>query len=102
MAFTKGMADRPESLRFPQSPRDDPPFPTYTSSLSPLRSLNGRANGSTTTAGDVRGSLTRRFTTNAVPTTLALSPIGQQRRLAVEPRDYLSTSTVSNLVCFHD
>lgn len=59
----------------PQSPRED--AQTYANPLSPPRNPN-RLSGGTMT-GDVRSGLTRRFTTNALPT---LSPIGQQRRQA--------------------
>ncbi|KAL1306571.1 hypothetical protein AAFC00_005256 [Neodothiora populina] len=90
MAFSKGPPERPESLLFrPQpSPREESPFPTFTSPLSPLRTLSSRVNASTlVTSPDSRGSLQRRFTTNALPT---LSPLGQQRRAAAEPKDYVS------------
>lgn len=73
----------------PQSPRDAPPFSAYSSNpLSPPRNSNRLSGGflgsSTTntmnnTANEARAGLTRRFTTNALPT---LSPIGQQRRMA--------------------
>lgn len=58
------------------------PFPTYTTNpLSPQREMNARPmNAATTNPADVRGTLSRRFTTNALPT---LSPIGPQRRQAV-------------------
>lgn len=69
----------------PQSPRDDPPFPSYSNNpLSPQRNPN-RLSGSMlgasqpSAASEARAGLTRRFTTNALPT---LSPIGQQRRMA--------------------
>ncbi|CAD0113019.1 unnamed protein product, partial [Aureobasidium uvarum] len=84
MAFSKGLSDRPDSglLYRPQlSPREDAPYPTSTttfpSPLSPLRNLSLAA-----TAAEGRGSLQRRFTTNALPT---LSPIAQQRRQAADP-----------------
>ncbi|GAB7354817.1 hypothetical protein MBLNU459_g5204t2 [Dothideomycetes sp. NU459] len=84
MAFAKGMQDRPESLLFRahQSPREESPFPTFTSPLSPLRQLSSRVNASVLASGEGRGGLQRRFTTNALPT---LSPIGQQRLQAAEP-----------------
>ncbi|USW49507.1 Putative armadillo-like helical, pumilio domain-containing protein [Septoria linicola] len=60
-----------------QSPRDEQ---QYTNPLSPPSQRNpNRWSANMATTGDVRGSLTRRFTTNTVPT---LSPIGQQRRQA--------------------
>jgi hypothetical protein len=84
MAFSKGLSDRPDSglLYRPQlSPREDAPYPTsattFPSPLSPLRNLSLAA-----TAAEGRGSLQRRFTTNALPT---LSPIAQQRRQAADP-----------------
>jgi hypothetical protein len=84
MAFSKGLSDRPDSgllYRPQQSPREDAPYPTSTttfpSPLSPLRNLSLAA-----TAAEGRASLQRRFTTNALPT---LSPIAQQRRQAADP-----------------
>lgn len=67
--------------RGPQSPRDEPQVPVYSNPLSPQRNPNRLSGGMTTTMSpqDVRGGLTRRFTTNALPT---LSPIGQQRMQA--------------------
>jgi len=70
----------------PQSPRDDP-FPSYSNNpLSPQRNPNrlsagllGTQTSPSNTSNEARAGLTRRFTTNALPT---LSPIGQQRRLA--------------------
>ncbi|THY35428.1 ARM repeat-containing protein [Aureobasidium pullulans] len=84
MAFSKGLPDRPDGgllYRPHQSPREDAPYPTsattFPSPLSPLRNLSLAA-----TAAEGRGSLQRRFTTNALPT---LSPIAQQRRQAADP-----------------
>ncbi|THV97620.1 ARM repeat-containing protein [Aureobasidium pullulans] len=84
MAFSKGLSDRPDGAllyRPHQSPREDAPYPTsattFPSPLSPLRNLSLAA-----TAAEGRGSLQRRFTTNALPT---LSPIAQQRRQAADP-----------------
>jgi hypothetical protein len=84
MAFSKGLTDRPDNAllyRPQQSPREDAPYPTpattFPSPLSPLRNLSLAA-----TAAEGRGSLQRRFTTNALPT---LSPIAQQRRQAADP-----------------
>ncbi|KAF2772259.1 hypothetical protein EJ03DRAFT_200445 [Teratosphaeria nubilosa] len=72
--------------RGPLSPRDEPQYST--NPLSPPRNPN-RLSGSMVTSGaqqqDVRGGLTRRFTTNGLPT---LSPIGQQRKQAAG--EYLS------------
>lgn len=81
MAFPRAFGDRPESLVFrgPQSPREESASSIYTSPLSPIRTT--KANGAFPTASELRGSLQRRFTTNALPT---LSPIGQQRRQAAE------------------
>lgn len=73
------------SYRGPQSPQDSVPFPGYANNpLSPPRNSNRLSAGmlgSTTTnnLSETRAGLTRRFTTNALPT---LSPIGQQRRQA--------------------
>lgn len=63
--------------RDPRSPRDDHQAPLYSNPnpLSPQRHPN-RLSGGMLPANDVRAGLTRRFTTNALPT---LSPIGQQR-----------------------
>lgn len=77
------------SFRGPQSPQDSAAFPGYSNNpLSPPRASNRRSVGtmsgllstaSTSTTNETRAGLTRRFTTNALP---ALSPIGQQRRMA--------------------
>jgi hypothetical protein len=77
------------SFRSPQSPQDSQPFPGYSNNpLSPPRTTNRRSVGgmsgllstaSTATSNETRAGLTRRFTTNGLPT---LSPIGQQRRMA--------------------
>ncbi|KAF7186066.1 Pumilio domain-containing protein C6G9.14 [Pseudocercospora fuligena] len=57
--------------RGPQSPRDE-----QFNSLSPPQRNPNRWSASMAGTNDARGVLTRRFTTNTVPT---LSPIGQQR-----------------------
>lgn len=76
------------SFRGPQSPQESVAFPGYSNNpLSPPRNSNRRSVGgmlgttttTTSTANETRAGLTRRFTTNALPT---LSPIGQQRRMA--------------------
>lgn len=74
----------------PQSPRDDVATTitaTFSNSLSsaarnPNRMSAGGmgANTTTTPSSDVRAGLTRRFTTNALPT---LSPLGLQRKQAM-------------------
>ncbi|KAK3701582.1 hypothetical protein LTR37_015436 [Vermiconidia calcicola] len=65
--------------RGPQPPRDEPQYSNFSANpLSPHRNPN-RLSGGMTSNNDVRGNLTRRFTTNALPT---LSPMGQQRRQA--------------------
>ncbi|GIZ36981.1 hypothetical protein CKM354_000044500 [Cercospora kikuchii] len=65
-------------FRGAQSPRDEQ---QYTNPLSPPSQRNpNRWSANMATTNDVRGALTRRFTTNTVPT---LSPIGQQRRQAM-------------------
>ena len=93
MAYTKNLSERPDGLlyRSHQSPREDAQYPTSTttfpSPLSPLRNLSLAA-----TAAEGRGSLQRRFTTNALPT---LSPIAQQRRQAADP-----AMTVSPIFCY--
>jgi len=80
--------------RNPQSPRDEPPVPVYTHPLSPQRNPNRLSAGMMPTVGpqDVRGGLTRRFTTNALPT---LSPIGQQRKQAAG--DYAVSGAIVTL-----
>jgi hypothetical protein len=99
MAFSSPMGDRNNDIRFrsPQSPRDESMagFPSVT---SPLQGIAGPMppRNPNPSQSESRASLTRRFTTNALPTvpTLSpLSPIGQQRRQAVEPPDL--TSAVS-------
>jgi len=77
------------SFRSPQSPQDSVPFPGYSNNpLSPPRTTNRRSVGgmsallstaSVASSNETRAGLTRRFTTNGLPT---LSPIGQQRRMA--------------------
>jgi len=85
--------------RSPQSPRDDPQVPAYAHPLSPQRNPNRLSGGVASVAANassMRGGLTRRFTTNELPT--ALSPIGQQRKAAAG--DYsVSTDFVSLLNC---
>lgn len=97
MAFSKGLSDRPGSgllYRSQLSPREDGPYPTsattFPSPLSPLQNLSLAA-----TAAESRGSLQRRFTTNALPT---LSPIAQQRRQAADPAMTVSPSPIIFLV----
>jgi hypothetical protein len=75
--------------RNPQSPQDEPHFSNFsTNPLSPPRNPNRMSGGMVSNSSDVRGSLTRRFTTNALPT---LSPIGQQRRQAAGEPQVVST-----------
>lgn len=79
MAFPNGL----------RSPREEGSFPNYTSPIRTVSSQYSSHNPPTTSSAE-RASLTRRFTTNAVTTlpTLSsfsqLSPIGQQRRQAME------------------
>ena len=91
MAFSRTRTERPESLLFrpPQSPRDDPSFASYATPLSPLRSLASRVTPTLQPSSDVRGSLQRRFTTNALPT---LAPIGEQRKQALQAMDQWDNS----------
>ncbi|KAI9815703.1 MAG: hypothetical protein M1827_002099 [Pycnora praestabilis] len=90
MAFTNGLGDRIEDMRFrnPQSPRYEAPFPGYT---SPLRGNVHQLSNQNQSANDARASLQRRFTTDAtvLPT---MTPIGQQRGQVAESLD-LSSST---------
>ena len=90
MAFSRTTTDRPESLLFrtPQTPHDDPAFVNYSSPISPLRSLASRVTSTLQNPTEVRGSLQRRFTTNALPT---LAPIGEQRRQAMQLGDGVQT-----------
>ncbi|GAB7340687.1 hypothetical protein MBLNU457_7076t2 [Dothideomycetes sp. NU457] len=83
MAFSRTTTDRPESLLFraPQSPHHDPAFINYASPISPMRSLASRVTSTLQNPSEVRGSLQRRFTTNALPT---LAPIGEQRKQAMQ------------------
>ncbi|KAL1583038.1 hypothetical protein WHR41_08483 [Cladosporium halotolerans] len=76
------------SYRGPQSPQDNVAFPGFSNNpLSPPRNSNSNRlsagilspNTTNTSNNETRAGLTRRFTTNALPT---LSPIGQQRRMA--------------------
>lgn len=91
MAFSRTRTDRPESLLFrpPQSPRDDPSLATFATPLSPLRSLASRVTPTLPPSSDVRGSLQRRFTTNALPT---LAPIGEQRKQALQAMEQWDNS----------
>ncbi|KAI7521927.1 hypothetical protein KC331_g19518, partial [Hortaea werneckii] len=77
--------------RGPTSPREEQSLPSsYNNPLSPQRNPNRLSGGmipSNNTSNDIRSGLTRRFTTNALPTTL--SPIGQQRKQAAG--DYTSS-----------
>ncbi|KAI9863830.1 MAG: hypothetical protein M1813_003482 [Trichoglossum hirsutum] len=89
MAFSNGLGDRFEDLRFrnSQSQRDESPFPTYP---APLRSNGNRVNAANQ-PNDARMTLQRRFTTDSTkqPT---MSPIGQSPNRVAEPLD-LSSST---------
>ena len=74
-----------------QSPRDESlPSNFATNPLSPPRNPNRLGGGMISSTNDARGSLTRRFTTNALPT---LTPIGQQRRQAAENTQMVSTTS---------
>ena len=93
MAFSAGIGERGDDLRFrnPQSPREESSFPPIT---SPLRSVGTQlaAHGS-----DARGQLHRRFTTNNIPTlSTPLSPIGQQRRQAAEPTEFMTAVSIGS------
>src|SRR5205809_151282 len=74
MAFSNGMGDRVDDLRFrsPQSPRDESPFPGFT---TPLRS-NGTRMPPPASSNDTRASLPRRFTADSgrVPTMTSVTP----------------------------
>jgi hypothetical protein len=84
MAFSSGFGDR-GGLR---SPREEQSSFAGLGLTSPLRSTFG-SQAATSNAGDVRGQLHRRFTTNNIPTlNTPLSPIGQQRRQAAEPQEF--------------
>ncbi|KAK5108886.1 hypothetical protein LTR62_007688 [Meristemomyces frigidus] len=67
-----------------QSPRDEHQVPTYSNPLSPQRNPN-RLSGGMIANNPARNGMTRRFTTNEMPT---LSPIGQQRKQAAG--DYMT------------
>ncbi|KAH0537041.1 hypothetical protein FGG08_006139 [Glutinoglossum americanum] len=88
MAFSNGLGDRFEDLRFrnSQSQRDESPFPTYP---TPLRSNGNRVN-TTNQPNDSRMTLQRRFTTDSTkqPT---MSPIGQSPNRNAEPLDLSSS-----------
>ena len=78
-----------------KSPRDEPSFPTY---AAPIRTVSGQFAPHPTSSNAERASVTRRFTTNAVPTLSSLtsfsplSPIGQQRRQAMEQTSDMTAS----------
>ena len=78
-------------------------MPSYNNPLSPQLNPNRLSGGmmpstnpmpSANTNNDVRSGLTRRFTTNALP---SLSPIGQQRKQAAG--DYSVSTCISLLGC---
>ncbi|KAF4556781.1 Pumilio-family RNA-binding repeat-containing protein 3 [Elsinoe fawcettii] len=76
MAFSsRTTAERPKSLIFKQP--DDNSFYQYPTPLSPIRNLASRGQPQPQTSQDVRNSLQRRFTTNALP---SLAPIGEKRQ----------------------
>ena len=91
------------SFRSPQSPQDSVPFPGYSNNpLSPPRTTNRRSVGgmsallstaSVASSNETRAGLTRRFTTNGLPT---LSPIGQQRRMAAGDTMQVSDSILKS------
>ncbi|KAJ4378671.1 hypothetical protein N0V86_005542 [Didymella sp. IMI 355093] len=92
MAFSSGFGDR-GGLR---SPREEQSSFAALGLTSPLRSTFG-SQAATSNAGDARGQLHRRFTTNNIPTlNTPLSPIGQQRRQAAEPQEF-TTATYHKL-----
>lgn len=77
--------------RGPQPPPDESQFSNFSGNpLSPPRNPNRLSAGmmGSSNNNDARGSLMRRFTTNALPT---LSPIGQQRRQAAGDPQMVST-----------
>ncbi|KAK4580310.1 hypothetical protein LTR86_000513 [Recurvomyces mirabilis] len=74
-----------------QSPRDEQQVPLYSNPLSPQRNPN-RLSGGMVVNNPARNGLTRRFTTNEMPT---LSPIGQQRKQAAG--DYMHGSMAVGL-----
>nr|POF01435.1 hypothetical protein CFP56_76152 [Quercus suber] len=81
LAGTPGPNMRDANMAFmyrggPASPPNESVM-TYSNPLSPPRNPNRLSGGIVTT--DIRGGLTRRFTTNALP---SLSPIGLQRKQA--------------------
>lgn len=81
-------------FRGAQSPRDEQ---QYTNPLSPPSQRNpNRWSANMATSDDVRGALTRRFTTNTVPT---LSPIGQQRRQAMGDMQVVSHEELPSMYC---
>jgi hypothetical protein len=95
MAFSTGIGDR-SGLR---SPREEQSFAAL-GLTSPLRSSNFGSQAASSSAGDVRGQLHRRFTTNNIPTlNTPLSPIGQQRRQAAEPAEF-TTAVRSGALSF--
>ncbi|PNS14495.1 Pumilio domain-containing protein isoform B [Sphaceloma murrayae] len=82
MAFSaRTSSERPKSLIFRNPPSvpqpDDSPYYQYPTPLSPVRNLTSRAPPQPQSSNDVRNSLQRRFTTNALP---SLAPIGEKRQ----------------------
>lgn len=97
MAFSTGIGDR-GGLR---SPREEQQTFAALGLTSPLRSSFG-SQAASSSAGDVRGQLHRRFTTNNIPTlNTPLSPIGQQRRQAAEPAEFTTAVRSGALPFLH-
>ena len=95
MAFSTGIGDRGGF----RSPREEQSSFAALGLTSPLRSTFG-SQAASSSAGDVRGQLHRRFTTNNIPTlNTPLSPIGQQRRQAAEPQEF-TTAVRSGVLSF--
>ncbi|TKX19489.1 pumilio-family RNA binding repeat-containing protein 3 [Elsinoe australis] len=77
MAFPpRTSGERPKSLVF-RTPDEGSNFYQYPTPLSPIRNIASRGTNQPQTSNDVRNSLQRRFTTNALP---SLAPIGEKRQ----------------------
>lgn len=80
----------PYGSRGLQSPRDEQQMPSWPNQnpLSPQRNPNRYSGSMLSNPSVARGSLSRRYTTNELPT---LTPIGQQRKQAAG--DYMVSAS---------
>lgn len=102
MAFTNGLSERMGELRFPnpKSPNDEVPYSGY---VSPPRGQNpffSPFQPSSSTSGDTRGGLQRRFTTDSSKMS-SLSSLGGQNSQMVKPHFTASVRGARFIQFFH-